>query len=273
MTTPKVPNRSVAKLKFIAAYLLSVVLLFVLLSSFLKIGSVQTATGNSSPAATKNDNRLVVDELLHQRMDRLSNACASFADRSGSKEAADALQREERSFDICVDSLRKSTASLAGAEKQQLQNLLDGFSRDADRQVQLVKTHAAVNKDSPGAAAAKPSAELEELKAILVQKEQKIQDLRAQNTAALQEKEKTIAALQSKASNPSQVVVTKTVPDASAAEWKDKYEKLKATNDKLKEASDKYTMQANQLKAAYKEVVDDNRRLINQLQSLRNGRN
>jgi chromosome segregation ATPase len=158
------------------------------------------------------------------------------------------------------------------AEKKQMNALLDAFSRIAAKHVHLVKTHAVGNQGDPGAAAKQASAELEELKEILVQKEQKIQELQSggDKAAALQEKDNIIATLQNRLQQAS---ASQPRTDAGAAEWKDKYEKMRIANERLKETNDKYASQANELKSAYKEVVDDNRRLINQLQSARGGKN
>jgi hypothetical protein len=43
--------------------------------------------------------------------------------------------------------------------------------------------------------------------------------------------------------------------------------------DKLKENNDRYSAQTEELKKSYKDVVEDNRRLLAQLQAARAGRN
>lgn len=284
MNTAQLPNRGLTKLKFFATYTLSVALILVLLSSFLKASSVRSepVLVSAMPAA-KTDARLLAEERLHGQMQRLQNACVQYALRNTSKEAADTLQQETASFGQVTDSIRTANASLPADEKQKLQSLLEAFNGEAEKQVSLAKAFSAVRHDTVTTAAGPSSAQLNELKGILAQKEQRIQELTNQNQTALlnkdkatatslQEKDRTIAALQAKLT-AQQATVAKPVTNAGGTEWKDKYEKLKLAYDKQKETNDKYMSQSNSLKTAYKEVVDDNRRLIAQLQQARGAKN
>lgn len=285
MNTAKLPNRGLTRIKFFATYILSVALILVLLSSFLKASSIRSEPAFVSSAVTpsKTDANFAADERLHGQMQKLQNTCVQYALKAGSKEAADSLQQESTSFGQVTDSIRTTNASLPADEKQKLQTLLDAFSREAEKQVSLAKSFSSVRHDTVTMAGGSSSAQMDELKSTLAQKEQKILELTNQNqtalqnkdkatATALQEKDRTIAALQAKL-NTQQTTMTKPVTNTGGAEWKDKYEKLKLTYDKQKEINDKYVSQSNSLKTAYKEVVDDNRRLIAQLQQARGAKN
>lgn len=270
METQKLPNRSRLKLTFFAVYALSVLLLFVLLSSFLNIGS----SGGGSAAAReegKPDARLAVDPLLHRQLERLQTATSLYLLKNASPEAAGALRQENANLTSLVDSIRIASASLPATEKQEVLALLDDCSRQADKEVSMVKTAATLNRNVPASGSA-ASGDLNELKGILVQKEQTIQQLETRNNSALQEKDKTIADLQTKLAAQGSIG-TQSKQAAAEGEWKDKYESLKAGYDKLKTANDKTVSESNAMKTAYKEVVDDNRRLLNQLQSSRATKN
>lgn len=260
METFKLPNRKAAKLKFFATYTLSVVLIFVLLSSFLKAGPADTP--NTMVAGQTSAGTLVAaDQLLHRQMEKIMNAGSIYVLNNASTEAAAALKQETTNLKLLADSLRTANADADAKEKQDLEALLDVFSREAEKEASLVKTFATVNRGSKSSGAAASTSEMNELKAILVQKEQKIQELETRGATALLEKDKTIADLEKK-------VKAQPAPGSTddAAQWKDKYEKLKAANEKT-------VSESNSLKTAYKEVVDDNRRLINQLQAARAGKN
>lgn len=268
METPKLANRKTAKRKFYGVYTLSVLLFFIVLSSFLK--HVPAEKGDRESATTiKADTRLSVDPLLHREMDRVLSACSAYATKSTSRDAAQNLQKESDRFSSLLDSIRIANASLAATEKQDLQALLDAFRQEAGKQVSVVKT-ATLLKSVPavgGSSAA--TEEMNELKGILVQKEQRIQELESQSGASLQEKDRTIASLQSRLNALPPAGQEKT----DGAEWKVKYEKMKAAYDKLKTTSDQTINESSALKTAYKEVVEDNRRLLNQLQTSRSGKN
>lgn len=265
------PNRKAAKLKFFAAYFLSVALLFVVLSSFLRIGAVSEGRQGANAVQAKADTRLAIDQLLHRQMERLISASSLYMLKSASQESSAALKKESSNFLQLVDSIHKETSSMDESEKQQVQTILDAFSRQAEKQVELVKTTTTLNRNTPAAGSGNSSAELNELKGILVQKEQKILELETKSQTALQEKDRTIADLQNKLNTQPAAVAQPKQDDGG--EWRDKYEKLKSAHDKLKETNDRNVSEANSLKTAYKEVVDDNRRLITQLQSARAGKN
>jgi hypothetical protein len=260
METFKLPNRKAAKLKFFATYSLSVLLIFIVLSSFLKAGPAgkqnMVVTGQTTA------NRLVaVDQLLHRQMEKIMNAGSIYVLKNASPESAAALKQETNNLNLLADSLRTAIADADTKEKQDIEALLDVFSREAEKQASLVKTFATVSRGSKSSEAGASSSEMNELKAILVQKEQKIQELETRSATALLEKDRTIADLEKKVNAQPAAGATD-----DAAQWKDKYEKLKAANDKT-------VSESNSLKTAYKEVVDDNRRLINQLQAARAGKN
>lgn len=278
MTTPRLFNRRMAKIRFFVLYTISILLVLVLVASF-----TQDRTGNANKglltASSASGTRTAVDELLHQQMEKLEDIRARYA-KDTSRTATDAIQTEKASFFAIVDSVRKAAASLSDAEKQEVEALLTTFSRSAESGIVVIKGIDSNGKAGP------TQAEMDELKDILAQKEQKILDLQkaapgGQGLQALvQEKDKTIASLQNKITTlettlAQQPKTVQSAPrnDAGAAEWQAKYNKMKEANDQLRSINQKYESQANALKTSYKEVIDDNKRLASQIQALKAGKN
>lgn len=283
MTTPKLFNRKATKIRFFALYTISILLVLVLFASFTQ-GRISDVGKTILPASSAITARTAVDELLHQQMEKLEDARARYAGKDTSRAATDAIQAEKASFFAVVDSIRKATASLSDAEeKQQIEALLTTFSRSAESGVVVLKNAAAAHDIATGKAGPTQE-EMDELKEILAQKEQKIMDLERATRGAqgaqnvIQEKDKTIATLQNKitsletalAQQPKQLQPRN---DAGAAEWQAKYNKMKEANDQLRSINQKYESQANALKTSYKEVIDDNKRLASQIQALKAGKN
>ena len=271
MTTPKPASRKAAKTRFFVLYTVSVLLVLVLFASFTQGSGNDNYKASSDASAT----RIAIDDLLHQRLERLETVRTQYG-KDSSSAATNAIQAEKASFFAAVDSVRKA-ASLSGAdEKQEIESLLTTFSRSAESGVVVVKGNAAGGPTKE---------EMDELKDILAQKEQKIADLEKGSQgnqagqALLQEKDKTIASLQSKvnaletqlAQQPKTATVARN--DAGAAEWQNRYNKMKETADQLRSTTKTYETQANALKNSYKEVLEDNKRLASQIQALKAGKN
>lgn len=261
MTTSVYRNRKMAKASFFAAYALSILLILVLFSSFLK-PAVLRFSETDSDMKQKADPHSAIYQLLHRRMEGLDHVCAKVAnDKSAANLSL--LQKEAGSFYAGLDSVRRAMSLLPDAGKErELSALLDAFSRAAEKQVNLAKGVAATD-ESPGNS--------QELAHQLQQKDQRILELETQNQVLSQEKEKALAELQDRTNAPVQLVQQTT--ESGAAAWKEKYERLKQTADKLKASNDNFSLQANALRKSYKEVVEDNRRLLAQLQAARAGKN
>lgn len=269
MTTANLTSRKIAKLKFFGIYALSILLIVIVFSSFLSVNGNGIGR-DSNGIAAKPDHRKSVNDLLHRQMDRLQNACAAYAQNSGSKEAMDALWQEDEAFSTVVDSIRKASASISEAsERMDVETALDAFRREAKKQVSFVKSIASLPRDTASAGAGPSEEELNELKGILLQKEQRILDMETQQRQLLEAKDKTITDLQNRVNAQPAVPQQRTATTAAGLEWKDKYDKLKATTDKLREANNENTTMIRELKASYKTVVDDNKRLVGQLQTLK----
>lgn len=285
MTTPKLPDQKMAKIRFFVFYTISVLLVLILAASFTQghtPNAEKTAAASSSTGV-----RIAIDELLHQQMEKLEDVRAAYAGKDTSRVALDAIQTEKASFFAVIDSIRKATASLPDAtEKQQIETLLTTFGRSAESGVIVLKNAGTSTRDSSAGVASPTREEMDELKEILAQKEQKIIDLEksAQGTqgsqAVLQEKDKTITTLQNKVTSletalaqQPKTMQSQSRTDGGASEWKDKYNKIKESNDQLRATNQKYESQANALKTSYKEVIEDNKRLASQIQALKGGKN
>jgi regulator of replication initiation timing len=261
MITPLYSNRKMAKARFFAAYAVSIGLflfLFYLLLRPLAGGTANLASLSDQPE----DRHSTIYQLLHQRMEKLDNACTKVASNR-STENLRLLQIEELSFYRGVDSIRKMVTSYPdGSREKEIAALLEAFSRAAEKQIDLAKGVIATDNDTTEAIA---------VKGLLLEKDDRITQLQAENQQLRLERDKAYASLQTKSA--ATAVVVQQVPAAATSEWKDKYEKLKSAYDKLNGSTGKYVTQANELRQSYKEVVEDNRRLLAQLQAARAGKN
>lgn len=263
---PPFINKKSEKLKFFSLYALSVLLLLVVLSSFLKAGS---AVGENSPTGSAPAEWLQANERLHGQMRELQKACNSVWQQSAAPAAVAALQQQETLFSVLVDSLRQTAASLEASHNMALEKNLQAFLQESQQQVQLAKKIAGQVSDTAKINGNAAAARLQELKELLAQKEQAIVALQAKAAQAVQERDGAAAALQSRPKNQP----AGTQPDAAAGEWKEKYEKQRTLAARLKASADQNESQLSELKTSYKAVVEDNRRLLRQLQSTRAGKN
>lgn len=259
-----------AKLKFFAAYIASVLLILVIIASFLQRNPPlsESATAVADPDAKR---LMETDALLHNRMAQVDKAYAdSFSGNNLSGDALKSLQAAGISFSSTLDSLSKEAALLKDENRKgEMNHLLENFKRSFETRNALMNGYTALLNDtirnnSGGTLLtnmpATNDAALQELKNVLVQKEEKIAALEKQRLTELAEKDKTIASLQNQVSQRANMSVqTNTGGDS---EWKQKYAKLKASYDNL-------AGQNNSLNKSYKAIVDDNRRLLSQLQSAR----
>lgn len=258
MITPVYSNRKKAKARFFVAYAISVLLLLVLASSFLK--PTARIVEKFEPFVNgKEDHHSTIYRALHQRMDHLDKICVAVAaDRT--TENLQLLLTEENAFYASIDSVRKKIVSFPNPQKEkELTALLEAFTRAAENQTSLARGI------EPAANAGK-SASIAMSNQLLA-KEQRIVELESQNKTLQQEADAAKAALQDAPAAAQQTPVT------NGTVWKDRYESIKLAHDGLKDKNGKYEKQVDELKKSYKDVVDDNRRLLAQLQAARAGRN
>lgn len=258
-----------SKIRFFAVYMASVALLLIIISSLWKNDASGPATNNiiaSSPP--ESDNLLQADALLHTKLQALDSrySVAIAAGKTGMQAERNNLQAAETDFKTTLDSLEKE-APAAKDEQQRngLTLIVAGFRQSLQTRSSLINSYTAllndtsrsvVNVQSPSATT---DGDMRELKSILVEKEEKLATLEKQRVAGLQEKDKIIASLQSRVNNKTNIPApVQTITTAGDSEWKQKYIKLKASFDNT----------ANQNKS-YKALVDDNRRLLSQLQAAR----
>jgi hypothetical protein len=262
--TPTFLNRNSIKAKFFATYALSVILIIILLASFVNPNFSGRESMATAAALSAKDSQAAIDELLHTRMEKLEAAFASFTESGAPKEGMTALQQQESSFLSLVDSIRMSAASNKdGAQRRDIEELLNRFTHEAQNRMRLVKSYASLKQNTASVPSVNTDTRLSELKAMLDLREAEMRELERQNRLAIEERDKTITMLQNRPAV--QAAPQQQRADAAVAEWRDRYNKLKASNDKI-------TAEVNDLKLSYKEVVEDNRRLIGQLQSIRAGK-
>jgi hypothetical protein len=261
MIIPVYRSRKKAKTRFFAAYAFSVLLILVLFSSFLK--PTASIVKKFEPFVNgKADHHSTIYQELHQRMEKLDNVCVKVAANRSADNLA-LLMAEERAFYGSIDSVRKSFVSLPDAKKEkELVALLEAFTRAAEKQISLARGTTASTETSGQSGLFQEQ---------LLEKDQRLAELENQNRLLLSENQKMKDALQNSTS-PSPAVTPPVATDNSG-EWKTRYEAMRTAHDRLKETNTKYESQINSLKKTYQDVVDDNRRLLAQLQAARAGRN
>ena len=235
------------KLRFFGLYLLGLVLIFVVVSSFWK--KKQQYSQQSGSVSEKEILFMQLDTTLHTRLEQVDALYADFIKNrqdSTSKNEARFLAAKN-SFLQTLDSIDFQAANASDEQARETMKLVSGkFRNTFGKRYDLVTDLAVMQQPSATTAPASASSS---------------QDV-AQLRQLLEQKNKEIAALQQAASqNPSQPVVT---TNTGNGEWKQKYNSLKSAYDKVAENE-------KALKNAYKTVADDNRRLMGQLQLLRKG--
>jgi hypothetical protein len=264
MTTPVYSNRKMAKIRFFATYAFSVLLLLVLFSSFLApepAPEEEVFSNQQEPA----DKGTAIYTMLHQQLEKLDAVCTKVAGNKSTENLVQ-LQAEEASFHTGMENIRIEVAAIRDTGRaKEMEKLIEIFSRTGARQIDLALGAA------PTVAQNESSTDGDELKMILLQKEQRIAALEEQNRLLLENNEQSNTALSSGAGV--QTPSTQREASSDAAEWKRKYERLKNDNHRLQENNNRIASQTNELKKSYKDVVEDNRRLLAQLQAARAGKN
>jgi hypothetical protein len=260
MIKPNFSNRRLAKVKFFIVYTISVLLIVIVLSSFFKSGN---AAVTSVPQENDNSRMAAVNEVLHGRLHSLQAATVFYLENGRPPEGLAAVERERLVFQSAIDSIRKGMTDISNTrEKAAVLGLLSSFTTSADNQSRLARSPALPAGGSQAAVDPNSGAEVAGLKQMLADKQSQITALEKQIQEAVQEKNDALASMQNRpVAQPDNAA-----SDDAAAEWKEKYNRLKSS-------ADKSSSQLEALKSSYQQVVEDNRRLITQLQAARAGKN
>jgi hypothetical protein len=291
MTTVTPEEQKKARLRFLGLYGVSLVLIFIVVSAFWQNKGGIIEKSIDQEVAESNFYFFQTDTLLHARMEQMDKAFADYLTKRTKGNHADAgsFFAAKKSFASVLDSIEQQAAYLSNGPKKNAMTTLSSKFRVAFTErskildaVALLPRQKGDTSQVANASNGQASAELEELKKILVDKETKIAaleksaqavqpgnekgmtELLNQKQQELAGKDKIIAFLENQlkqAQAQKQVVMTSS-HSPSESEWKQKYASLKDSYDKVS-ANEK------SLKSAYKTVADDNRRLLNQLQTMR----
>lgn len=262
-----------AKIKFFAVYIASVFLIIVIISSLWKTSEAALPVGNTQASLPPTNEKLLrEDALLHRNLEALDNqySLALAAGKSGIDAQRNNLQSAENGFKTTLDSLEKGATAVEDADQRTaLVTMLAGFRKSFESRSKLMNDYTMLLADTTRSAVAIQSIpatnneEMQELKAILVEKEEKTAALEKKRVDDLAAKDRIIASLQTQVAKKQNVPVqSNTVTSDGDGEWKQKYSKLKASFDNM-------AAQNNTLSKSYKSIVDDNRRLLSQLQAAR----
>jgi hypothetical protein len=261
MISATLTEQTKAKLKFFAGYIVSVSLIMIILASLWQGDTASFGNGYvSSAEAVK---LMETDAFLHQKMEELDNLYTSSLavvdnQNSGNLNIASA----ETAFRTTLDSIEKETA-LSGRKhpKEEMNLLVANFRKIILNRSVLLNSSAQLLNDTylstnniASDSFTTGNDAMQELKTVLEGKEEKLASLKKKSQTDLVEKDKIIASLQKQ--------LSKRVGSTLDGEWKQKYAKLKTFYDNLRTEN-------NALNKAFKTVVDDDRRLRNQLQSTR----
>src|SRR5688572_4637042 len=291
MTTVTPEEQKKARLRFLGLYGVSLVLIFIIVSAFWQNKNGTKVRSIDEEVAESNLYFFQTDTLLHARMEQMDKAFSDYLSQRTKNSNADASHfvAAKNSFVTVLDSIEQQAGYLSNGPKKNAMTNLSAKFRVAFNErnkivdaVAVLPRHKGDSSQSASTNTAQANAELEELKKILLDKENKIaelekrtavmqpgnengmSDLLNQKQKELAAKDKVIAFLESQlkqAHSQKQVVMTSN-NSSSDSEWKQKYASLK-------ESYDKVSAEEKSLKSAYKTVADDNRRLLNQLQTMR----
>ncbi len=259
------------KIRFFAVYVASVVLIVIIISSLWKnSASASQANATQAYSPTENEKLMRADALLHIRLEALDNrySAALLDGKKGAAAKRSNLLSAEGDFKVTLDSLEKVAAEVKDEEqKLALLFTVTNFRKSFEARSKLMNGYATLlnNTDRPSIAFQSlpgiSNEEMQELKTILVEKEEKVATLEKQRITDLAEKDRIISSLQKQVAQRPNVPVQSTAT-AGDSEWKQKYTRLKASYDDI-------AGQNSALNKSYKAIVDDNRRLLSQLQSAR----
>lgn len=241
-----------AKLRFIALYACSLVLMIGVVAAFWKKGAAAQPAGE---LPVSDDEYFVqYDTLLHARMDQLDERYAIYLKnlQNGNKEATGFLYARDM-LATTLDSIEKQASFLtSGPKKEAIAQVVARYKNSLMIRSRLINelTHIPQKSTLPSTEPDVTSTntsdpDVENLKTMLAAKDQRIADLENQ-------------VKQNASQNGRQNT------GGGSDEWKQKYNSLKSSYDKLA-ASEK------SLRNAYKTVADDNKRLLGQLQSAKKG--
>lgn len=257
-----------AKLKFFTTYVLSIILILFLFAYLWRDEGSVSAQDNAVYSASDSKSYVLADAFLHKKMQELDNLYASSINNNAT--SLTGVQPAEKAFQSSLDSLEREVAEITDKEqKNNWRLLLENFRSSFQNKSSLMNAYSLLQRDtSRNMTASTPdqnkagnnTAAVEELKALMRQKDERIASLERQRQGELAEKDRAIVSLQNQLAQKPGAISQRSASDDS--EWKQKYNSIKARHTELNTAY-------NTLSSSYQSVVADNRRLLNQLQQAR----
>lgn len=272
-----------ARTRFLLIYAFSLLLLLVVASAFWQKLAQKKQPETAAQAAGSETYFLQTDTVLHSRLAALDAASKAYAQsRLNNAEAnTSELLVARGAMASTLDSIEQQAAYLNdGPKKATMYAVAAKFRQAMNDRETLLSSVVALPKlpvSAPHTSRATDSNETERLTRLLQEKEQTIAVLQSQIREETQagtqlpengEKDKLIASLQTqlrqKEAALQNALQAGSRPSASGGDWQQKYLSLKSAYEKTA-ASEK------SLRNAYQTLSDDNRRLLSQLQSARKG--
>jgi len=272
MIAATLKEKKAAKIKFFATYIASIILIIMIFAALWK-NEPEVIKIYSTPSTVADNGKIAqADAFLHTKQQQLDDIYTAAAKAGVGEDMRKNLLSAENTFETSLDSLERVALSLKDEQqKDDLNVLVSRFRSSLQSRSSFMNTYVAINTDSGRFGSsdkamqntiAENNATIEELKGILMDKEQKIAAFEKQKQTDLSAKDKIISSLQAQLAQKPTVPVQNTTA-ANDGEWKQKHSKLKATYDNL-------VNQNIALNKSFKILVEDNRRLLSRLQGAKN---
>lgn len=199
MTTTIAANRTNAKLWFAGLYLITIAIMLIIFMALWQDTPIQPVVKNAEvvPVVKEDGTMVQAASLLHNRMQSLQEAYLIAISSKNNQQAITA----ENAFIATTDSLERTNELVKHAQqKTALKKMTLDFKTSFEKIGAIIKRYDALPKDTVYSAAGNDEA-MQNLKGMLVEKEQKIADLQNQMQQQLLAKDETIASLQAQVKN------------------------------------------------------------------------
>ena len=276
-------------MQFIGLYIISLVLIVAVVIAFWQGRIPPTPPEKTEKGSDNADYLMQAETLLHNRLEAVDAACVAYlnGEKRGMPSVEEKIKVASHELKVTLDSMDRIVQNLQDASKKEmltvvvnrskktLENknttiacifqLIDSLSKPKVEEEEITTQPKLMANNTKA---------LDELKQILADKENVIADLKGQQQKGLQEKEKALLEkdkqiayyqnqLKQKQTSPQTInTPVQNTSGITETEWQQKYAAMKSSYDKA-------LARENNLKAAYKTVVDDNRRLLSQIQTLK----
>ena len=259
------------KLRFLAVYAVSLILIFIVVVAFWQKKSAITDDSITQQAEGETY-FLQFDTLLYSKLDQVDNMFTLFL-KAPEKSTVETNHffSVKNAMTTTLDSIAEQASILnTGPKKAAMEMIVNRYRSSLEIRDRLISQLSFIPKDKvlsqPQVSytdTSRSNTDIQSLRNTVAEKEQRITTLEQKAQADLKEKDDLINSLQIQLKQKLPGDIPNNSPMADNA-WKQKYASLKASYDKVAESE-------KALRNAYKTVAEDNRRLLSELQSMKKG--